>query len=63
MQLQSYDTLLVQPMLQSVTVGASQLQQLHIRTKLSDDFHVVKVKHLVGKLLSYQCLLLSVRGC
>lgn len=41
--------MLVQPALQSVAVGATQLQQLQIRTNLSNDFHVLKVKHVVGQ--------------
>jgi hypothetical protein len=44
MQVQGYDTMLVQPALQSVAVGATQLQQLQIRTNLSNDFPVLKVK-------------------
>ena len=49
MQVQGYETMLVQPALQSIAVGAMQLQQLQIRMPLSDDLHVIRVKHLVGQ--------------
>ena len=49
MQVQGYDTMFVQPALQSIAAGATQLQQLQIRTKLSDCCHVLRVKHLVGQ--------------
>jgi hypothetical protein len=49
MQVQDYNTTLVQPALQSVAVGATQLQQLQIKTPLSDKCHVIQVKHLVGQ--------------
>ena len=58
-QVQGYNTMLVQPALQSVAVGATQLQQLQITTNLSDHIPGLRVRHLVGRALSYHSLLLS----